>query len=89
MYVTDSIKLIRLNDALNSNLELLCAEVQLHKGERFLLSAWYSPSNDPITIFHRVEVVLSYLVREGKELILIGNTNRDLSGQSLNRKPSK
>ena len=55
----------------NSNLELLCIEVQPHKSKPFLLIAWYRPPNDAMATFHGVETVLSYLDREDKEVYLL------------------
>ena len=78
-FVRDSMRFILRNDIPNSNLELLCIEVQPHKSKPFLLIALYRPPNDPITKFYKVEIVLSYLDRKGKEIILMGDTNCDLS----------
>ena len=64
-------------------MELLCIEVQPYKNKPLLLIAWYRPPNDPVTKFQRVEVVLSYLDSEGKEMILMGYTNCDLSTDSI------
>ena len=83
LYVRDSIQYILRNNIPNSNLELLCIEVQPYKSKPFLLIAWYRPPNDPVTTFQRVEVVLSYLDSDGKEMILMGDTNCDLSKDSI------
>ena len=83
LYVRDSIEYILRNDIPNSNLELLFIEVQPYKSKPLLLIAWYRPPNDPVTTFQRVEVVLFYLDSEGKEMILMGYTNCDLSKDSI------
>ena len=82
-YVRDSMRFILRNDIPNSNLELLCIEVQPHKSKPFLLIGWYRPPNDSITTFHKLETLLSYLDKEGKEIILMGDTNCDLSKDSM------
>ena len=83
LYVRDSIQYILRNNIPNSNLGLLCIEVQPYKGKPFLLSTLYRPPKDPVTTFLRVEVVLSYLDSESKEMILMGDTNCDLSKDSI------
>ena len=72
-------RFILRNDIPNSNLELLCIEVQPHKSKPFLSIAWYRPPNDSITAFHKVETLLSFLDKEGKEIILMVDINCDLS----------
>ena len=83
-YVRGSMRFIQRNDIPNRNLELLCIEVQPHKSKPFLLIAWYRPPNDSSTTFKKVETLLSYLDKEGKEIILMGDINCDLSKDSMN-----
>lgn len=83
LYIRDDLKFIPRNDIPKSNLELLCIEVQPHKSKSFLVLAWYRPQNDHITTFHRVENVLPYIDREGKEMILMGDTNSYLCKDSI------
>ena len=45
----------------------------------FLVPAWYRPPSDPVVSFHKLEKVLSFLDKEGKEIILLGDTNCDLT----------
>ena len=44
-----------------------------------LVLAWYRPPSDPIRTFEKLETVLSFLDNEGKEKILLGDTNCDLT----------
>ena len=39
----------------------------------------YRPPSDPVASFDKLEKVLSYLDKEGKEIILLGDTNCDLT----------
>ena len=70
-FVRDSMRFILRNGIPNSNFELLCIEVHPLKSKPFLLIAWYRPPDDPITKFYKVEIVLSYLDRKGKEIMKI------------------
>ena len=61
------------------DLELLCIEVQPSKCRPFLVTTWYRPPNSPVVMFNKAEKVLSDLDKEAKEMILMGDTNCDLS----------
>ena len=41
----------------------------------FVFLAWYRPLSDPIRTFEKLGNVHSFLDKEGKELILLGDTN--------------
>ena len=47
------------------------------KCKSFLVLAWYRPPSDPVGTFNKLERVLSFLDKEGKEIILLGDTNCD------------
>ena len=79
IYVRNTITFIHRKDVPLEDLELLCIEVQPPKCRPFLVLTWYRPPNSPVAIFSKAEKVLSYLDKEGKEMILMGDTNCDLS----------
>ena len=54
-------------------------EIQPPKSKSYLVVSWYRPPSDPVDSFNKVEKVLSYLDKEGKEIILLGDTNCDLA----------
>ena len=54
-------------------------EIQPPKCKSYLVVSWYRPPSDPVDSFNKMEKVLSYLDREGKEIILLGDTNCDLT----------
>ena len=60
---------------------MLCIEIQPPKCRPFLVLSWYRPQNSPVSIFTKVEKVLSYLDKEAKDILIIGCTNCDLSSQ--------
>ena len=75
VYIRDSVKYTRRYDLPENNLELICIEIKPPKCRPFLLVAWYRPPNDPVGSFQ----ILNFLDREDKEIILVGDTNCDLS----------
>ena len=79
VYVRNSVKYKLRSDVPKEDLELICIEVEQLKSKPFLIIAWYRPPNDPVGSFNKLEHVLTYLDREGKEIILLGDTNCDLA----------
>ena len=45
----------------------------------FIILSWYRPPSDPIDTFDQLEQVMRFLELEGKEIILLADTNCDLS----------
>ena len=56
------------------------------KSKPFLVLAWYRPPSDPVASFDELEKVLSYLDKEGKEIILLGDTNCDLTTKQADQR---
>ena len=79
IYVRDSIKYKPRCDARVDDLEIICIEVEPPKSKSFLVLAWYRPPGDPVVSFDKLEKVLSFFDKEGKEIILLGDTNCDLT----------
>ena len=79
IYVRDSIKYKPRCDAPVDDLEIICIEVEPPKSKSFLVLAWYRPPGDPVVSFDKLEKVLSFFDKEGKEIILLGDTNCDLT----------
>ena len=79
IYVRDSIKYKPRPDVPVEDLEIICIEVQPPKSRSFFVLAWYRPPSDPVVSFDKLERVLSFLDKEGKEIILLGDTNCDLT----------
>ena len=67
------------------DLELICIEIMPQKCSSFFVLAWYRPPSDPIRTFEKLETALSFLDKEGKEIILLGNTNCDLTKRIENQ----
>ena len=79
VYVRDSMKYKRRLDVPTDGLELICIEVEPPKNKSFLVIAWYRPPSDPVGSFSKLEKALSFLDKEGKEVIPLGDTNCDLT----------
>ena len=45
---------------------------------------WYCPPSDPVDFFNKLETNLLYLDQEGKEIILLGDTNCDFAKIAAN-----
>ena len=85
IYVRDSIKYKRRLDIPSDDLELICIEVDPPKSMPFLVLAWYRPPSAPVASFNKLEKALSFLDKEGKEMILIGDTNCDLIAKTTDQ----
>ena len=79
IYIRDSIKYKPRSDVPVDDLEIICIEVEPPKSKSFLVLAWYRPPSDPVASFDKLEKVLSFLDKEGNEIILLGDTNCDLT----------
>ena len=82
IYVRDSINFKPRDDIPIDWLELICIEIEPPKSKPFLVIAWYRPPSDHVGSFDKLEKALAFLDREGKEMMLLGDTNYDLTGRS-------
>ena len=81
IYIRDSINFKLRSDIPAEELELICIEIEPPKSKSFIVLAWYKPPSDLVSVFNRLEIAISYLDRENKELLLLGDTNCDLSNR--------
>ena len=77
--VRDSIRFNRRMNVPIEDLELICIEILPQKCSSFFALAWYRPPNNPIRTFEKLETVISFLDKEVKEIILLSDTNCDLT----------
>ena len=75
MYVKDSINYKPRPGVPSDDLETICIEVEPPKSKSFLVLTWYRPPSSPVSSFDKLEKMLSYLDKEGKEITLLGDTN--------------
>ena len=85
IYIKDNIRFKHRNDIPTNGLETIGIEVEPPKAKSFLVLAWYRPPSDTIETFDKMEKALSYLDTEGKELILLGDTNCDFGSKENGR----
>ena len=75
IYIRDDLRFLERNDLPNHTLELLCIEIRPFRSEPFNIVAWYRPPSDSIDTLNELENILGFLDKEGKETILLGDTN--------------
>ena len=86
-YTKDTFKYIVRKDAPSSSLELICVEITPPKSSHFCIFSWYRQPSSAIDNFNTLEQVLPFFELEGKEIILLGDTNCDLfSGSKVSSK---
>ena len=58
---------------------MIGVEITPLRAAPFIILSWCRPPSDPIDTFDQLEQVMRFLELEGKEIILLGDTNCDLS----------
>ena len=84
IYIRNSIKYHLRKDLPVNDLELICIEIEPLKVDHISLLHGTDPPSDPVESFKKLENILAFLDKEGKEIILIGDTNCDLSNSEDN-----
>ena len=79
VYIKDSISYKLRKDIPYNDLELICVEILPPKAKPYFVVAWYRPPSDPVETFSKLEQILSFLDKEEKEVILLGDTNCDFT----------
>ena len=83
VYLRDHLIYTVRRDIVDYGLELICVEIRPLRCRPIIIVAWYRPPSDPVSSFELLEKVLSFLDREDKEIILIGDTNCDFSDRAI------
>ena len=78
-YIQDNFVVDPREDIPLSSLELRCVEVKPIRAKPFFVVTWYRPPSDPVDSFDKLEAVFRFLESEGKEIILLGDTNCDVA----------
>ena len=79
LYIREPIQYTRRTDLPESDLEFIFVEIKPPKSRPYIVIVWYRPPSDPVDSFNKLETNLSYLDREGKEIILLADTNCDFT----------
>ena len=78
MYVRNVIDFKIRSDLSDPDLEFLCIEIQKPRAKPFHISNWYRPSNSPIELFGKFEVLLAKIEAENVESNILGDINCDM-----------
>ena len=79
IYIKDSISYKLRKDIPHNELEFICVEILPPKAKSYFVVAWYRPPSNLVESFSKLELILSFLDKEEKELILLGDTNCDFT----------
>ena len=79
VYCRDFFKPKVREDIPKMSLEIIGVQTTPLRAAPFIIMSWYRPPSDPIDTFDKLEQVMRFLELEGKEVILLGDTNCDLS----------
>ena len=79
IYIMDFIKYQRRLDIPTDDLEFIWIEVEPPKSGSFVVITWSRPPSDPVGWFKKLEKVFSFLDKEGRETLLLGDTDCDLT----------
>ena len=83
VYLRDHLSYTARRDIVDYGFETICVEIRPLKCRPFLIVAWYRPPSDAVSSFDILEKVLSFLDREDKEVILIGDTSCHFSDRVI------
>ena len=79
LYIQNNINYVVRDDLVPNNLEIIAIEISKPKAKPFIVSTWYRPPNSSADLFRDFENFLRKIDSEGKESILVGDINCDLS----------
>ena len=88
-FCRDAFKCDIRKDIPKSNLEIVSAQITPPRASPFIILSWYRPPNEPFETFDKLEQVLRFFEAEGKEIILLGDTNCDFSTETAGTNQSK
>ena len=89
VFCRDTFKFDIRDDVPKSNMKILCAQITPPRAGPFMILSWYRPPNEPFETFDKLEQVLRFFEAEGKEIILLGDTNCDFSTKTGGTNQSK
>ena len=81
IYLKDSVSCKPQKDIPDNDLKLICVEILPPKATSYVVIAWYRPPSDPVESFNKLELILSFLDKNEKGVILLGDTNCDFNAK--------
>ena len=82
MYIKDHINYKLRGDIVPDTLEMLAIEITKPKVRPFIIATWYRPPQSPISAWREFEEFLKAVDSEGKEALIAGDINCDISNTS-------
>ena len=89
VHIIDSINYEARSHLPCSLLELIAIEIKPKYGKPFLLLSWYRPPDYKLDDFEQIETVYQVLEAEGKEIIILLDTNCNDDSEEDNKKMIK
>ena len=83
IYISERLNFSRRED-LDFDLESISVEIKVSKYRPFLVTTVYRPPDKPVSYFDQIESLISTTELEGKESMLIGDSNCDFLCESNN-----
>ena len=77
-YIKDTINYKVVDNLPEHSLELICLEIIPKLAQSFFVLCWYRPPASTVDKFDELGNILGYLETFNREIILLGDTNRDL-----------
>ena len=78
LYIKGTINYKAVDNLPEHSLELICLEIIPKKAQPFFVLCWYRPPALTVDKFDELGNILGYLETFNREIILLGDTNRDL-----------
>ena len=85
VYVRNGINAKRREDLRINNLSCIWLEISQNKGKSFLIGNMYRPPDSKVEYCDRFEDMIEHASEEGEEIILLGDFNKNLSVDNLDR----
>ena len=84
LYVHKSLDVTIRQDLMDCNVESVSVQIKVGHYRPFLVTSLYRPPGKPVSHFQDIEKTLSAIEADGKEAIIMGDTNFDYLNQSNN-----
>ena len=84
LYVHKSLDVTIRQDLMDCNVESVSVQIKVGHYRPFLVTSLYRPPGKPVSHFQDIEKTLSAIEADGKEAIIMGDTNCDYLNQSNN-----
>ncbi|MES9882533.1 MAG: reverse transcriptase family protein [Sedimenticola sp.] len=85
MYVRNGINAKRRSDLEKFEIACIWLEITPEKGKSFLVGCMYRPPDSKVEWVDRFENFMDHALNEGKEIIVLGDINKNLLDEQINR----